>query len=562
MQITVLVPIGPYHVNVAHRAIASVQTQTAPCALATYHDVHGRGPGYGRNHLLQSVRTEFVVFLDADDWLEPTFAQKVLGAFDGRRYVYTDWFQDGETIAAPDRPWCEGKPNLITALIPVQWLKQVGGFDATLPGMEDTDMFERLMEYGYCGKRLAEPLMHYSNDGQRSKEFRKRKDYEEVKKRIRIRHRAMGCCGDVPVNLADAPGELVEARALWAGNRREVGRATGYVYPRTGNGRVLQVNRRDAEASPHLWQIIEQPKPVISDDNSALDVIGGAMFPKRPAAPAAYNPILEPAAPVVEVHPNVSKVIRLGRKRDTGDPVFIFPRKEYPSYSDFKRLVSLSGFASCYPDEARDGLHILVSPTPEDVSHVKGRVIAWQLEYAGDYTNNLDGFTGEVWSSDKAWAESHGAKYVLMGSHAGLADGNSETGIEYDVTMLGYMIPRRQAIKNALPDLRWPEDYPGNGEKRHRVLMNTRLMLHVHQHDTPANAPQRFALAAAYKMPVLTETLIDANDLPVMQADYPVLPDVVRSVLPKDGSLKLAQSLHNYLCIEHPFRDCVMEALK
>lgn len=567
MRVTVCIPIAPYHVNVSHRAIASVQAQSAPVTLAAMLDIHGRGPGYIRNQLLSGVQTEFVLFLDADDWLEPTFVEKAISNFDGRRYVYTDWFQDGVIISAPQRAWCQGKPHLITSLIPTQWLKQINGFDSTLPGMEDTDLFERLMEYGYCGKHLAEPLLHYSGDGRRSKEFRKRKDYEEVKKRIRIRHTTMGCCDDNPVNPTELPGEIVQAKALWNGNRREVGRITGFVYPRTGNGRIVEMNRRDALASPHLWQIIEPVKEP-EEDNHALAIIGGAMFPKRPAAPAPYDPGLEPAAIPVKVHPDFKKVIRLGRKRERGDPVFIFPRKEYPSYSDIRKLVSLSGFDTCYPDEARDGLYILVSPERVDLPHATGRVIAWQLEYTGDYTHNYDGFTGEIWASDKAWADEHGTKYVLLGSHRelGYEPGGYlwVPGHDYDVTMLGYMVPRRQAIKDALNDLRWPDDYPGHGtDERSHMLNRTRLMLQVHQHEGSYYiAPQRIAIAAAHRMPVVSETIKTPGDLEskIFQCDYPDIPAVVRTNL-KGGHGPSGEDLYQFLCIDHSFRKCVEEAL-
>ena len=63
-----------------------------------------------------------------------------------------------------------------------------------------------------------------------------------------------------------------------------------------------------------------------------------------------------------------------------------------------------------------------------------------------------------------------------------------------------------QAIKDQLNDLHWPIDYPGHDtESRNVVLSNSRLMLHVHQHDNaPFVAPQRIAIAAAYHMPVVS----------------------------------------------------------
>jgi glycosyltransferase involved in cell wall biosynthesis len=68
-----------------------VQAQTVDCAIETLVDYGGRGAGWARNRLLERVSTPFVVFLDADDYIEPNFVERCLAVWQPGRYVYTDW---------------------------------------------------------------------------------------------------------------------------------------------------------------------------------------------------------------------------------------------------------------------------------------------------------------------------------------------------------------------------------------------------------------------------------------------------------------------------------------
>jgi hypothetical protein len=132
--------------------------------------------------------------------------------------------------------------------------------------------------------------------------------------------------------------------------------------------------------------------------------------------------------------------------------------------------------------------------------------------------------------------------------------------------MLAYMTPRRQAIKDKLVTLDWTPDYPGHGtDQRDATLRSTRLMLHVHQHDNaPFVAPQRLALAAAYHLPVISETTPGLGDLAqvVDTADYASLPEIVRARLNNTTLSNEGDLLYHFLCVERPFKASVLEALK
>lgn len=591
-DLTFIIPIGLAHQHLAQRALDSVAAQTVKCDVAALVDTEKVGPAILRNRMLRDVQTTFTVFLDADDWVEPTFAADTLAEYQrigGDKYIFTDWYDnrgqvvetpclngpDGYPLSVPDRkPYCGGTWHVLTTLLPTAWVKAIGGFDENLPGFEDTDFYLRLCSTQRCGHRLARPLFHYAPNGGRALAFLQRPDHEQIKISVMQRYGGqMGCCGTtsgpvIPVGTR-LEGDIL-AMALWRGNRSEVGRVTRRIYPRISFPKAAWVDPRDVAQSPVLWKAIEQaqavPAPVPSLTLSQIAQAGLATA-RRAAVPDYAPPKDEPAPPPVQAKPDVSRVMRLSRKVATDDPIFIFPAKDYPSYSDIKRLVELSGWQiRTRVDAFSHQPQIIVTPERlPDLSGIKAKVICWQLEYAGDYTHNYDEFTGEVWASDKAWAEAHGARYVLMGSHRELAPETLGPERHYDVTMLAYITPRRQVIKDALAHLRWPVDYPGHDTAaRGEMLSNTRLMLHVHQHDNaPFVAPQRIALAAAYRMPVISETTPGAGDLGeyLMTAPYDQLPETVQTTLILSAS-EAGDRLYQFLCVDRPFRTGVLEALK
>lgn len=591
-DLTFVIPIGPAHRHLAARAIKSAETQTVPCAVLSQIDEQQVGPGVLRNRLLAQVTTPFVSFLDADDWIEPDFAERTLAEYKhggGNAYIFTDWFKpsgevvetpclsgpNGEVIGAPDKkPYCGGTWHPITTLLPTPWAR-AALFDEQLPAVEDTDFYLRLCTSFRCGHRLAVPLFHYTPGGGRAARFRESADYDNTMRLLTARYGGqMGCCGDTPnppVPVGERqPGDVL-AMALWHGNRQEYGRVTQRFYPRISMPSTAWVDPRDVAQSPELWRLVEMAPVDYTQGIYSLQQMANAGLASVNKS-AAAAPAVTPVAPVKSPEPSLARVIRLSQKAVSPEPIFVFPAKAYPSYSDVQRLVTLAGYQSITInklDAFSRQPYIVLSPEPlPDLDGARARIIAWQLEYAGDYTHNYDHFKGEVWASDKAWADAHGAKYVLMGSHEGLAEGKRSKRAKYDVSMLAYLTPRRQTLKDALGALRWPVDYPGHDTpERADVLNHTRLLLNVHQHDNaPYIAPQRIALAAAYYLPVICETVADPGDLSpaaIQYMDYTGIPALVAEKLASHAWLTLfGTALHHLLCEEFPFRRCVEEALK
>lgn len=641
-ELTICIPIAPYHAELAERAIRSAAAQTVPCEVLTMIDEQRRGPGWCRNRMLDEVTTEFVTFLDADDEIMPTFAEETIAQYrsmGGGKYIFTDWVGDdgivtvtplfqpdyktGNSVSKPGaKPYCGGTWHAITTLIPTLWVKAIGGFDEQLAAVEDCDFYMKMCVTMHCGHHLGRPLFHYSSAGKRAAGMYGTLELDGIMQTLSLRYGGkVGCCGNddkpMPPIGEKQPGDVL-AMALWAGNQSKMGLVSGRHYPRISLPKTCWIDPRDALKNPEWWRIIEQPKVDALQTSNLAQIAAGvnAMIIRSPYAP----PQNEPPVPAVNAAPNVSRVVRLAQKAiglpqvmseinappagdiqwqaarsaviqaekraensilrtnvphinngvGTNDPIFVFSEKPYPSYTDIRRLVELSGFKSItlkQIDAFSKQPYIIVTPEPigDIFRGIPARVICWQLEYAGDYTGNYSEFGGEVWASDKSWADAHSAKYVLMGSHPDLPSSPIDEG-DYDITMLAYMTPRRQAIKAQLADLNWTPDYPGHGTtERDRMLWSTRLMLHVHQHENaPFVAPQRFAIAAAYKMQIMTEGSPGLGDLePVVNiASYEGLAGFVRDALVNGTDKEWRDSFHNLLCIERPFRRCVEEALK
>lgn len=313
-MITVIIPVAPWHLATAEQAIASCAAQSFPVHVIPVIDHEQRGTGWTRNQGLAQVDTPFVTFLDADDVLDPAFAEHMLRAYDGAHYVYSDWWQDSDHIRAPERPWVNQTWHVVTALVPTAWARFVGGFDETLRGGEDTEFFVKLRHHGMCGKRLAEPLMHYRRGGRRSHEFFDSPEYHAFQTLLTDRYGGQpmaACCGEYvpdeqpPVN-ARQDGDVL-AIALWGGNRQQRGAVSNRLYPRAGNGARMWVYASDVERSPHLWQqVVDTPKPPTAAQMNefqvfAAQVLGGGTVVAPNPAPVAprINPLDAPVKPDV-----------------------------------------------------------------------------------------------------------------------------------------------------------------------------------------------------------------------------------------------------------------------
>lgn len=257
---------------------------------------------------------------------------------------------------------------------------------------------------------------------------------------------------------------------------------------------------------------------------------------------------------------------------------FARSRHEYPSYSDFWRLAELSGFEIVYVDEidiSRMATYIFTPMNGEVFALLdkirdqprRARLIWWFLERLDSTPMLTDGSfdrlrpqVDEVWVSDRWTASRHPAfKYVCISSHPGL--GNDPLPSQYDFTHQSYVWGRREPILNQLRQAGLREGPNGWGDARDQVMRRSRLMLNIQQYPLPVYAPLRFALAAAYAMPVVSETIQDPYPLDGLIEIVPYDKLVETTIRVARDSGDRGTRLFQALCVDRTFRSEVELAL-
>jgi hypothetical protein len=127
-----------------------------------------------RNVGVDAVRTPWICFLDADDYLVPSALQEMLDAAeripeDVPGFIYPDFvaeFADGRQEAKRLDDWSQPRLQAqaihgITALYPRKAFQDGIRFDEKLPGWEDWDLAFQLGDQGWCGYHLERPLFVY-----------------------------------------------------------------------------------------------------------------------------------------------------------------------------------------------------------------------------------------------------------------------------------------------------------------------------------------------------------------------------------------------------------------
>ncbi len=259
------------------------------------------------------------------------------------------------------------------------------------------------------------------------------------------------------------------------------------------------------------------------------------------------------------------------------DVTFVRTRTYYQSQDDLFRLAELSGYPVIYLDEmnASDPTQTYIfSPMNGEItgwSGARARIIFLQMEWHVDHSRvQLPPGVAECWTPDRWHADLIGARFVPLGSHPGLnLNPEYKPEKEYDVVFMAYTdIYRRKCILDGLEAQGFKVAPNGWGNERDEILRKSRVMVHVHQHENiPTIAPLRWCIAAAYGLPVISETVSNrAPFLPqhFISLDYDQLVEKVTQHLQTNESGWLNEygaNLHNFLCHEFTFRNSIERAL-
>jgi Glycosyl transferase family 2 len=145
---------------------ARIITVDGPNRHIPFGEQHGNRAAMARNWGIRHARGEYLVFLDADDYLLPTALETLLRGqiTHNSYYTYSGHFVDGRHMRPPDYDQQRQQVfNLhpVTALVPRDAVMKVGGFDEHAPGWEDWTLWLRLAIAGYCGEYVNGPIFVY-----------------------------------------------------------------------------------------------------------------------------------------------------------------------------------------------------------------------------------------------------------------------------------------------------------------------------------------------------------------------------------------------------------------
>ncbi len=269
---------------------------------------------------------------------------------------------------------------------------------------------------------------------------------------------------------------------------------------------------------------------------------------------------------------------------------FAKPGHYYQSYSDFWTLVELSGFDVCAISEvdiSKPCVYI-VTPIAGDshsgewgphIANQTGRIhnahlVHWCLErpsgsggvgnYAFEnrkriYVRTLD----DIWVSDKALASETMLRHVILGSDYGLGE-PCDTKL-YDFCHMSYAVDRRLRVYDEFTKDRigwncWPPE-------RDQILKHSKFALNIHQDQFPFQEPLRFALFAAYGLPILTEEIRDAypwNESVMNFHSYAGIAGHLKGMLLNDYSRwrDMGMRARDVMCKTYRFKDMVEKVVK
>ncbi|GMV26212.1 MAG: hypothetical protein AMXMBFR58_22430 [Phycisphaerae bacterium] len=162
------------------------------------------GPAAARNRGAREATSEYLVFLDADDTIHPTFISKLVRAIETAaasgvkvshaycQEVLTDKAEGTWRVPEWD-PTLLMVTNLhpITTVIRRSCFEEVGGFEESLGGnYEDWDLWLRLSFAGYRGVRVTEPLFFWRRHSDDTMVMRAVQAHDQTYARLIERHQS------------------------------------------------------------------------------------------------------------------------------------------------------------------------------------------------------------------------------------------------------------------------------------------------------------------------------------------------------------------------------------
>jgi len=260
--------------------------------------------------------------------------------------------------------------------------------------------------------------------------------------------------------------------------------------------------------------------------------------------------------------------------------IFAKTRHIYDSYSDFWKLVELSKFPTCFIDEIDISLENTYIFTPingeyghhiiaqkNNASKVKrAKLVWWNLERQLLIDNaSLIDIVDDIWVSDRYYATLNNKfKFVILGSHPNLRLNQDILPKIYDYCHISYITGRRGPFYQMASQRGLKGSPAGWGEERDIAIRSSKILINIHQDDAEIAEPLRFAVCAAYSLPIISETIKDPY--PLIDSDNIIMAnyyDMINKVMANYNSdlTNMGNSLYDKLCVENTFKISVEKGL-
>lgn len=313
--VTVVIPVGPGHDKYIYDALDSLVAQTyqnwrvivvddraepMPMWLPSWVEVlrtgarnmhHSVGAAMARNIGIGNVETRFFLPLDADDYLQPEALEMMLSAWLERgkpenEYYYSDWFKQeaGKIYKAPDWNVEHFRTHLthsVTALYPTAaWIK-TEGFDAELDAWEDWDFVLKLIDAGYCGVHIAQPLFYYRYEAGQRREalYANREQHtENIKTKWRkymVEKQPMACGCKGGKTTYSTPVKIGNDSVLISKAGETLIQFIGHSAPRTYRGPSGTEYRFGSDDAHKIHSVKNVDVPLFQNRNDFVLVNGG-----------------------------------------------------------------------------------------------------------------------------------------------------------------------------------------------------------------------------------------------------------------------------------------------